>query len=83
MLMKVLQVVRPRSFATVQVPVPHLSSGNADRLLIQPLSTVMNAVDRLDDLQGKLVAVVTPEWTQYLPQARDLLSNVVRNWNRW
>jgi L-iditol 2-dehydrogenase len=35
MLMRALQVVRPRSFETVQVPVPHLSSGSADRLLIQ------------------------------------------------
>jgi L-iditol 2-dehydrogenase len=35
MLMKALQVVRPRSFATVQVPAPHLSSGSADTLLIQ------------------------------------------------
>ena len=35
MLMKALQIVRPRSFETVQLPVPHLSSGDADRLLIQ------------------------------------------------
>ncbi len=35
MLMRALQVVRPRSFETVQTPVPHLSSGSADRLLIQ------------------------------------------------
>ena len=35
MLMKALQVVRPRSFETVQLPVPHLSSSNGDRLLIQ------------------------------------------------
>jgi L-iditol 2-dehydrogenase len=37
MLMKALQVVRPRSFVTVQVPVPQLGSGtlSADRFLIQ------------------------------------------------
>jgi threonine dehydrogenase-like Zn-dependent dehydrogenase len=35
MSMKALQVVRPRSFATVQLPVPDLGSGGADRLLIR------------------------------------------------
>ena len=35
MSMKALQLVRPRSFATVQAPVPDLGSGGADRLLIR------------------------------------------------
>jgi L-iditol 2-dehydrogenase len=35
MLMKTMQVVRPRSFVTMQVPVPHLTCGSPDRLLIQ------------------------------------------------
>ena len=35
MLMKAMQVVQPRSFVTVQVPIPHLTSGSPDRLLIQ------------------------------------------------
>lgn len=35
MLMKALQVVRPRSFVSVQVPVPNLRSGSPDRILIR------------------------------------------------
>jgi len=35
MLMKAMQVVQPRSFVTAQVPIPHLTSGSPDRLLIQ------------------------------------------------
>ena len=36
MLMKALQVVRPRSFEQVQVPVPALEPGSTDRILVQP-----------------------------------------------
>lgn len=35
MLMRALQVVQPRSFVPVQASVPHTSSSNPDRLLIQ------------------------------------------------
>jgi threonine dehydrogenase-like Zn-dependent dehydrogenase len=35
MLMKALQVVQPRSFVKVQVPVPHLRTGSTDRILIR------------------------------------------------
>ena len=35
MLMKALQLVRPRSFESIQVPVPQLSSGSTDLILIR------------------------------------------------
>ena len=35
MLMRALQLVQPRSFVSIQVPVPKLSSGNPDQILIR------------------------------------------------
>jgi len=34
--MKALQVTRPRTFEVMQVPVPDLEAGDADRILVQP-----------------------------------------------
>ncbi len=36
MLMKALQVIQPRSFASVQVPVPRLTFSSPDRILVRP-----------------------------------------------
>lgn len=45
MLMNALQLVRPRFFSTVRVPVPNLESGDPDRMLIRTASVAMCGSD--------------------------------------
>jgi len=45
MLMNALQLVRPRSFSTVRVPIPNLGAGDAERMLIRTVSVAMCGSD--------------------------------------
>jgi threonine dehydrogenase-like Zn-dependent dehydrogenase len=45
MLMNALQLVRPRSFSAVRVPVPNLASGDPDRILVRTVAVTMCGSD--------------------------------------
>ena len=45
MLMNALQLVRPRSFSAVRVPIPSLAPGNPDRMLIRTVAVTMCGSD--------------------------------------